>query len=762
MVKKSKAAAGHIAGGLFKGLFGSICRFLATIMMVGIITGCIVASVLTVYILGYVGSDDEIKLEDVELGYSSTMVAYDKEGNEIELQKLYLPDNNRIWVDYNNISENVKAAVIAIEDKRFWEHQGVDWRRTFGAFADMFMPGASKGGGSTITQQLIKNITDDDAVRVDRKVREIFRAINLDKNYSKERILEAYLNVVPFGAGTNGIESAALTYFNKHASELDLAEAAAVVGITKYPTYYNPRINPEANKERQEWVLWEMLQQGKITQKEFDDACDQVLDFRKDDALQADQAVNTYFEDLVINQVLKDLQERKGWTASHAFEQLYKGGYKIYTTVDTDMQKYLEEFYKTSELFPKVHNAEYPQSCATIIDPNGKIVAVVGGVGEKTKNRILNRATMSTRQPGSSIKPIGPYAVAFEYNQVTWSTIIVDSQINLSEPGKPDRLWPVNYYTGFRGPMTVAYAIQQSVNTVSAKLVRTMGPETVFDFLRNRLNMHSLIDSAVIDGAEHSDIGLAPMALGALTKGVTPLEMAGAYQIFVNGGNFTTPYCYTKVEDANGRVILQTDTAPVRVISEDTAVILNKALQTVTTMGTGTDARLGEVMPTGGKTGTSEHDVNQWFVGFTPYYVCQVWLGYDEEVYRDEYGNVVPNTIKYAGLGYPPPKLWKSIMLPIHQGLEYKQFLESDNVVSRQYCTISGDLAGANCPTASGWYKLSRLPATCQGHVEEEDTKDKAGDKKDDDDTGNKKVTVKRPKSAVTDEGSVHVPFSSN
>lgn len=726
--RTTRRTDGPSTGRVLKTIFGSIGRFIATCFMVGIITGCMVACVMTVYIFSYIGSEDPINLDDVELGYTSVMLYYNKETETYEeLQKLYITDNNRIWVNYEDISNYVKKAVIAVEDKRFAQvsenskgelvleggHQGVDWRRTFGAFANMFLPGASTGGGSTLTQQLIKNVTDDDDIRVDRKVREIFRALELEKRYPKARIIEAYLNVVAFGSGTNGIETASLTYFGKSAKDLDLAESAAIVGITRAPTAYNPFLNPENNKERQEYILGLMLEQGLITQKEHDDAVKQPLDFKREEYQAQVGNIMSYFEDHVINSVLSDLQEQKDWTYNYAHNQLYKSGYKIYTTVDLEMQRYLEDLYLNSDQFPAVNNATYPQSACNIIDPNGMMLATVGGIGEKDRSLSFSRATMANRHPGSSIKPIGAYALAFEYNRVNWSTIIVDGPINIAAAGRPEQMWPTNYYSGYYGPVTVAYAVQQSVNTIPVKLVQALEPESVFNFMHDRLDMRNLVAT---DNNGRSDIDLAPMALGALTRGVTGLEMVGAYQIFDNGGTFTTPYCYTKVEDANGRVVLEADTTKRHVITEETSVVMNKILQNVTAQGTGTAARLSN-MPTAGKTGTSDDDVNQWFIGMTPYYVCQVWLGYDEETRVNDAGNTVANSIGYYGLGYPPPKLWKTIMEPLHEGLEYKQFHDTENVISREYCTQSGLLATSNCTsTATGWYKADRLPRNCSGH----------------------------------------------
>lgn len=705
-----------------KEMFLTIGRVFATFLMVGIITGCIVASVLTVYILQLINQDNEVDLQTDLLGYTSIMYYYDENGQAKELQRLYNSESNRIWVDYNDIPKYTKDALVAIEDHRYYEHQGVDWRRTFGAFVGQFLPiaGTTSGGGSTITQQLIKNITGDDEVRVDRKVREIFRAVELTKRYSKEQILEAYLNTVPFGHGTLGIEAAANTYFGKEARNLTLAESAAIVGITQYPTKYNPFLYPENNKERREHVLYRMLELKFITQEQYDSALKEKLDFKTAELEQKSEYVQSYFVDYVTEQVIKDLMEKKGYTYNSATKRFYEGGYRIFTTVDMQMQLWLDEVYQNTDLFPPVRNEEYPQSACVITDINGKILAMEGGIGKKEGARVHNRATDSLRQPGSSIKPLATYALAFENNRVTWSTMVDDHPINRAQPGQPEKWWPVNHYGSYDGMITVDRAINWSVNTVAVKVLNLVGVQNAFNFLKYDLNFHSLIEREAKNGQINSDNDLAPMSIGALTYGVTPLEMAGGYQIFANGGYFTSPYAYTKVEDSNGRIILETDTTPRQVISEDTSVVLNKLLQRVVTVGTAKSANLMPTMPSGGKTGTTDKDIDQWFLGITPDYVCQVWLGYDIPIEMKVNPNTgtrqpVTNTIYYNS--YPPPILWKTIMQPLVEKQEYKPFLESDNVVSMTYCTISGNLAGAGCPgVATGWYKTSRIPPTCNGN----------------------------------------------
>lgn len=378
----------------------------------------------------------------------------------------------------------------------------------------------------------------------------------------------------------------------------------------------------------------------------------------------------------------------------------------------------MEDYYYSSENFPQViYNKEFPQSACVILDPNGKILGLVGGIGEKTVSRGFNRASMAKRHPGSSIKPIGTYALAFDYDRITWSTLVDDNPID------PAKNWPLNFDRIYRGPVTIDYAVQMSVNTVAVKVCDMMSEKLVFDFMKNSLHMDNLVERR----GGFTDVGLAPMALGSLTDGLTPLEMAGGYQMFGNGGYYTEPYAFTRVVDSNGKTVLEADTTPVRVIGEDTAAVMTKLLQRVTTgpSGTGRSANLAN-MPTAGKTGTSSDDVDQWFIGFTPYYICQVWLGYDEKTADNRMGS-----ISYSR--YPPPLIFNEIMTQLHEGLERKEFIESPNVVSKTYCTVTGNLASSICTsTGSGWYKASHLPPTCTGHpvIEESvpDEDDSSGD----------------------------------
>lgn len=700
-----------------KSVFKNIGRVILTLMMIGIITGCIVASVLTVYVFKSIETEEELSLENVKYNYTTILYAENSQTGEFDEFQRLAASENRIWVDYENMSPYLSKAAIAIEDKRFITHNGVDWKRTIGAAINQFIPfSSSQFGGSTITQQLVKNITGDDDFRVDRKVREIFRAINLDNNYSKEQIMEAYLNTISLGNNTNGVEAAANLYFDKHAKDLTVAESAAIIAITQNPSKWNPFVYPENNEKRRENVLFQMKEQKLITEKEYQDAMGQSLEFKTEENQKRIETTQNWFVDNVLEEVINDLVTEKNYTKSYASQQVYNGGYRIYMTMDKELQEYVETAFTNMDNFPKVYNDEYPEGAFVLMDLNGKVVAIAGSNREKTGARLFNRATQAVRQPGSAIKPLASYTPAMEKNLITWSTVIEDSPITINSGGQ-DISWPQNHYLSYIGPVTVDYAIRRSTNTIPVKLVSMLTPEESFNFLKDKLKFEHLVDEEYVGGNVFGDKTLSGMALGGLTNGVTPMELIGGYQIFGNGGTFTKPYSYTKVLDSAGNVVLQKDITPIRVISGETSATMCKLLQRVTTgpLATGTTSKFSQ-MPVAGKTGTSDKDQNQWFVGVTPYYVAGVWLGYDN-----------PETIRYGY--YPPPIIWKNLMGEIHKNLEVKDFNYGDNIVKATYCLKTGCLATSNCEEVDvGWYKRSNIPGSCPGHKEETTIEDSISD----------------------------------
>jgi len=380
--------------------------------------GCIVALVLVIYIRGIINNIHDIDLGAISLNYTSIIYAQDRESGEyVELQRIHGREN-RIWVDIDQISPHLINAAIALEDRRFNEHRGVDWRRTIGAFFGMlgFAPeGTTPGGGSTIAQQLVRNLTGDNAVSVDRKMREIFTALELSRNFSRDEIIEAYLNTIAFGNNTHGVEAAANLYFNKSANELTIAEAAAIISITQRPSRLEPFANPEENQRRRNIAIHLMLEQGLINEQQHQEAINEALVFSRTEGMRKLNTSNSWFIDYVIDSVIRDLMAQDGITFAQAEARIFKGGYRIFTTVDIEMQQYLETtFLVDNAVFPPFSNNAYPQGAFVILDHNGKILALAGGNREKTGDRIFNRATDARRQPGSAIKPVTAYLHAFQ------------------------------------------------------------------------------------------------------------------------------------------------------------------------------------------------------------------------------------------------------------------------------------------------------------------------------------------------------------
>lgn len=695
-------------------------------VFIGIITGSIVVSVMALYVFNALEDAPIVDLSNVEVNLNNTSYIYvtDPDTQEQTVVKELYSGQNREWVSYSEIPQTLIDVTVAAEDKRFREHHGVDWLRTIRSTLGYFGGSSRIQGGSTITQQVIKNLTGNDEVTPERKVQEIFTALKLEKNYSKEQILETYLNVAFFSNQCYGIQSASKLYFNKDISELNVAEAATLIAITNAPTRYNPlRENPnedygwgtgmEENKERRDYILGEMLDAGMLTQSEYEEWINYEVQLAPREEVQSTSdgltALTDWHTDQVIEDVITDLQEEYNYTRAYATNMVYSGGYRIYSTMDPDIQQSLEDSYANPDTFPALNNSEYPETAAIVIAPDGSVKGMIGG-NEKTSNRLFNRATQSQRHPGSAMKPISAYLNAFERDLITWSTTFVDEPLTLTENGETFE-WPVNYTNSYtHEPMTVQYAVQQSLNTVPAQIVNILTPQVCYDTLKNKFQISTL--------QEADATSLSAMALGGMTTGMTPEELVGCYQIFVTGGMYVKPYTYTHVTDMEGNVILEKDTTQVRVISEETATVLNRLLQTVVSRGTGAQANIQNQtgIVTAGKTGSStgvkyvngvQVDIDNpdlWFIGFTPYYIGGVWMGYDiqEEIYYST---------------YPTPILWKNLMLPIHEGLEAADFTYSENVQALQYCTESGDLATENCPsTATGWYKETYIPSSCILH----------------------------------------------
>ena len=626
---------------------GAILRVLGTILLIVLVTGLLFLCIFAYYVKNCLSTDLDVQLSDFTVSLSSSILYEDSDGNWQNLTNLSSTEN-RVWVDYADIPKDMEHAAVAIEDKRFYKHKGVDWYRTTGAFINMFLSMKNDFGGSTITQQLIKNLTKQDDITVQRKLLEIFQALEFEKSYDKEEIMEWYLNIVYFGEGCNGVYTAAETYFGKEPKDLTLAECASIIGITNNPSKYDPFISRENNKTRQETILKQMYEQGYISKEQYDEAVAQELVFVRSES---DDATQTIYAEAVINDVLNDLVEQKGVSRDTARTLLYSGGYQVYSCYDASIQQAIDDVYTDLDNMPQRPSASGQQfeSAIAVMDPyTGEIKGLSGGTGKKTINFGTNRATQSKRPPGSSLKPIATYGPAMELGLITQYTQVNDApDIKLTGTS----WYPKNSGGGNYGVVTIREALQRSLNTVSAQILDKLTPRASYEFLKDKLGVTSLAES---------DCDYAPLALGQLTHGITVREMTQAYSAFVNDGVFTYGRTYSYVKDSSGEVVLENPARTIVAFKANTAWNMADMLCNAVNSGTGGEARLTG-MPVGGKTGTTTNNCDRWFVGFTPYYVAAVWTGYDMPEYMNFSGN-------------PAAQIWKLVMDPIHKDLPTKSF----------------------------------------------------------------------------------------
>lgn len=690
--KKKKKGTGKVKA-TFLGIFAAI-----------VLTCCVVLSYIMFNFVSTVNGDIIIDIDHYKKNQNQTSFIYakDKEGKFVEVARLH-GDEDRVWVDLDDISPYMAKAFIALEDKRFSEHHGVDWVRVGGVIVK---PQQIGQGGSTITQQLIKNFTNNKEVTVVRKVNEMLYALNLERHYDKNTIIEAYMNTVYLGNGCNGVKTASEKYFGKDVKNLNAAECAVIASITQFPTKFNPLLHPENNKNRQEYCLKMMNECGFLSEAEYKDAVNYHLVFTNSDdyveseddnvrkTLEEETKINSFYIDAVIDSFVNQMMETYDYSKQQATDELYYGGYKIYSAVDLEIQSVLENVYVNRINFPKISKADgtLPQSSMTIMDYTGRVVAIVGQAGEKTSNRVLNRATSSYRQPGSTIKPIATYAPAIDLGQINYSSRVLDYAVYVD-----GELWPhnVDKSLGSNSKVGMEYAIQQSLNTVPTRIIKDIiGMDSSLEYLRDHFHLSKLDDV--------NDRALSPLATGSLTYGTNTLEMAAAYETFGNGGKYYKPYFYYYVTqgDSEERIFDNENQEPLQAISEETAEIVRRLLQTVDTSyyATAPNVRRFQLMA---KTGTTPSDCDRWFCAGTPYYVASVWLGYDIKEPLNQDVN-------------PCGKIFFTVFDEIHKDLPDKEFEESDKVVEKRYCTSSGKLAGSNCgSTKVGYYDADNLPETC-------------------------------------------------
>ena len=701
-------------------------RIIGTLLLVFVVTLTIFSGIFMAYINSTMRGKVEVYLDEFETKVSTELYSQDPDTGEwVMYQTLYLNSENRIWTDLEDIPKYLQEAAIAIEDKRFEKHHGVDWKGTTRAIVYTLF-GKNVQGGSTITQQLVKNVTGDNEVTVKRKITEIYRALELEKRYEKDEILEAYLNEVFFGQSCYGVVTASRMYFNKDVSDLTLAECASLMGITNNPSMYDPTLSSwtrENNRERQLTILGAMLEQGKISQEEYDAAKAEDIVFSNgftisgkyvgsdgtatepepdepstdDTESPADEEEPTikgrysWFTEAMIGDVADALVEKYGITDKvrdngttytayeQAWDMVHGKGYKIYTTQNPKYQKIAEDVCYDLSNIP--YTSSYTNSAGeqvedqlqialTIVDPtNGYVVAMIGGAGEKQADRVWNWA-VNARQCGSAIKPLSTYAPALDDGTINGASVIDDYPMLLNGD-----VWPRNDNWRYQGLMPLHLALRQSLNTCAVRTNLAYGVDRSYEFLVNKLGFENLTYT------DSQQVG--NMALGGFEKGVTTEEMAAGFATFVNEGVYTKPRTFVRVEDANGNVILENEAKSTVAMKNTTAALMNSLLQEASLQGTGYQAQFPG-MHIAGKTGSTNSNKDRYFAGYTPYYSCAVWAGYEHNQ-------------RIVASGNPCAVIFQKVMKAIHEDLPDKDFFSCAGLTSVAVCADSGMLASENC-----------------------------------------------------------------
>ncbi len=651
-----------------------------------------VAGIITAYSYVKRVSDVELDLSLFRLDRASsyTRIFVMKEGEWTEWeQERILGEKSFERVAISEIPSNLKNAFIAIEDKRFYKHKGIDLYRTVAAAANYFLHFGGRFGASTITQQLIKNITGEDEVSPKRKLREISLSLKLEKELSKDEILELYLNVINLADGCYGVGSAAKRYFSKHVSELSLIECAAIAAITNNPSYYDPIRHPENNAERRDIILSQMLEQGMISQAEFDESYGAELHLYLDDSV-VKERVHSWYIDMVIEDVITDLQLKRGMTRAAASAYVFGGGLDIYVQVDLEIQNIMEEYYQNTANFPSGDGA---QSAMIIIDSlSGDVLGVVGAVGEKTGNRLQSYATDTLRPPGSTIKPLSVYAPALERGIISYASVYDDIPYTYTE-GKNGSLtpWPKNANGVYHGLSTMSYAMANSTNTVPLKILDELGLSHSFYFLRDYLHLDALVESKRDSGgALITDMDYAALALGQLNYGVSVRDITAAYSIFADNGLYHAPRSYSEVKNSLGETVLKRESTSERVISDGNAEIMRKLLEDVVFGGTANALTVKKQVALAAKTGTTQDNKDRWCIGFTPSLICGVWYGY-------EYPKEIPRAEKDHFLNAMDTVLKRIYGSGARSSYADRKFESSANLVCVNYCMDSGLLPSIGC-----------------------------------------------------------------
>ena len=638
---------------------------------------CLLAVVVIMVSIGlyiYLSLDKEFDITLLKKGGTSVSkiyyYEYDKnhqrvgEAKELEDEALFLERSE--WRSLYCMPDYLKNAFVAIEDKRFYNHNGVDWLRTSKAILNyVFKFDKSGYGGSTITQQLIKNVTGENDLSPKRKMEEIFRSLNIEKSLSKNEILEAYLNVVYMAQNCYGVGAASNLYFNKDVEDLTLAECASLAAIVQNPNKFDPYRNPENNKNRRKIVLSQMILQGYISAEEYDQAISEEIVISNDVDKNRSSGIYSWYTETLLEDVANDMAKKYNISISASRNLILKGGYKIYSVMDKELQDYAESVYESYRAYIDNQDGVFPQSSCVILDPHtSDILAIVGGTGKKQGNLILNRAVNSKRPLGSVIKPLSVYAPGLEEKTFNYATVYDDTPLEFDN----GKIWPKNSPDRYRGLVPISFAVERSINTVAVKALQDLGISKSKKYL-SKFN---------INFSEKSDNNESSIALGQLTNGDSLLNVTNAYCAFANGGYISNPKTYLYVLNSNGEKILENSADKNEVISQENAYIMTMMLKGVVDKGTASNISLKNKLAVAGKTGTSSNNEDKWFIGYTPHYVCGVWTGFDMP--KPMFFEKNPSTIIFD----------KIMNFAYRDTDQYDDFEKPLNVIEVEYCIDSG------------------------------------------------------------------------
>ena len=743
-----------------KRLFKALGRTLFTLLMVLVFAGGIVGISLSIYVAGIAAEPTGINLRAKSVNQTSFIYVKNKKGKFKKYKSLYSSEN-RVWVNFNDIPEDMKQAQIAIEDKRFFDHHGVDLNRTLGAILHL-TSGSSSYGGSTLTQQLIKNISDDNEVSLNRKIREIVKALKLETEYTKDEILEAYLNVVNYGNNCQGVQAAANLYFGKNIQKCSLAECAAIAGITQNPSKYNPLYHPDDNRQRRDLVLSEMFDQGIITKKQFKDALEEsskmkFVGFKKSNKKHIGNRIQNWYMDELQRDLQADLATYYNISEKAASNKIFTEGLKIYSAMDKDAQSYLEKAARNI-------NTSYDsgmQCAASLIGMDGAVIASTGSSQEKTKNLVFDRATQSVLQPGSSIKPVVVYSYAIEKGKLNFSSVVKDEPLEKYKVVNGQYVaGPNNWYRSYKGNMLLPDAIEWSANATAAQVMNMITPQAAYNQVVTLQGFSHL--------NEKDRVNTGGLSIGGLTGGVTVREMAATFTYMGNGGKYYKPYTYYYVTDSEGNIIIDNrDMIPKTSYSPETAYIMNRLLHYNMTYCAHTNAAYARIdgWDIIGKTGTTDSDKDSWFCGLSPYASLAIWTGFD-----------TPRTISVTGQR-TATTLFKDVMSHYLSNKKHKDFKRPSTIVEANFNSSNGsvyNVGNAYESRYTGYYTEKNLPKSGSDYVDyyadgyydyddddddddddDEDVDDSDDEDDDDDDSGSNSSSNSANSSSVSSQSSV-------